>query len=59
MGQSFRTHDDIYNDWSSIVQIMAVHTKLTDFGGPGHWADPGIYIHIHTPFMDQKLRISC
>ncbi|KAI7879047.1 glycoside hydrolase [Lichtheimia hyalospora FSU 10163] len=40
IGQSFRTHDDIYNDWSSIVEIMAVHSKVTEYGGPGHWADP-------------------
>ncbi|KAI9252374.1 glycoside hydrolase superfamily [Phascolomyces articulosus] len=40
MGHSFRTHDDIYNDWQSIVDILQVHSQVVHLGGPGHWADP-------------------
>lgn len=47
IGHSFRTHDDIYNDWRSIVEITAVHSKVTEYGGPGHWADPGMSWLIH------------
>ncbi|KAI8146691.1 glycoside hydrolase superfamily [Fennellomyces sp. T-0311] len=40
IGHSFRTHDDIYNGWQSIVEILQVHAKVVHLGGPGHWADP-------------------
>ena len=41
IGHSFRTHDDIYNGWQSIVDILQVHSQVAHLGGPGHWADPG------------------
>ncbi|ORY92102.1 glycoside hydrolase superfamily [Syncephalastrum racemosum] len=40
VGHSFRTHDDIYNGWKSIVEILDVHAKVVHLGGIGHWADP-------------------
>ncbi|KAI9323712.1 glycoside hydrolase superfamily [Dichotomocladium elegans] len=40
IGHSFRTHDDIYNDWKSVVEILSIHAKVVHLGGPGHWADP-------------------
>lgn len=40
-GHSFRTHDDIYNDWKSIVEILNVHATVVSKSGPGKWADPG------------------
>ncbi|KAI8344241.1 glycoside hydrolase superfamily [Chlamydoabsidia padenii] len=39
-GHSFRTHDDIYNDWKSIVEILNVHATIVPNSGPGKWADP-------------------
>ncbi|KAI9305199.1 glycoside hydrolase superfamily, partial [Cunninghamella echinulata] len=39
-GHSFRSHDDIYNDWKSIVEILNVHATILDQSGPGNWADP-------------------
>ncbi|KAI8332843.1 glycoside hydrolase superfamily [Chlamydoabsidia padenii] len=39
-GHSFRTHDDIYNDWKSVVEILNVHATVVSNGGPGKWADP-------------------
>ncbi|KAI8088982.1 alpha-galactosidase [Halteromyces radiatus] len=39
-GHSFRTHDDIYNDWKSIVEILNVHATVVNNSGPGQWADP-------------------
>ncbi|SAM08902.1 hypothetical protein [Absidia glauca] len=39
-GHSFRTHDDIYNDWKSIVEILNVHATVVPRSGPGKWADP-------------------
>ncbi|ORZ22622.1 rice alpha-galactosidase [Absidia repens] len=41
-GHSFRTHDDIYNDWKSIVEILNVHATVVSNSGPGNWADPDI-----------------
>lgn len=44
-GHSFRSHDDIYNDWKSVVEILNVHAKVLDRSRPGYWADPGnVYI---------------
>ncbi|KAG2225364.1 hypothetical protein INT45_005608 [Circinella minor] len=40
VGHSFRTHDDIYNGWQSVVDILQVHSQVAHLGGPGHWADP-------------------
>ncbi|CAO3596204.1 unnamed protein product [Absidia cylindrospora] len=39
-GHSFRTHDDIYNDWKSIVEILNVHATVVSRSGKGRWADP-------------------
>ncbi|CAO3594580.1 unnamed protein product [Absidia cylindrospora] len=41
-GHSFRTHDDIYNDWKSIVEILNVHATVVSNSGQGNWADPDI-----------------
>ncbi|KAG2188296.1 hypothetical protein INT44_001049 [Umbelopsis vinacea] len=42
IGHAFRTHDDIIASWESVLEILDVHAQVVQYGGPGHWADPGM-----------------
>jgi alpha-galactosidase len=41
VGHVFRTHDDIIASWDSVLEILDIHAQVVQYGGPGHWADPG------------------
>lgn len=40
VGNSWRTTDDISDNWSSMVSILDQNNKWADYAGPGGWNDP-------------------
>ncbi|RIA90982.1 Glycoside Hydrolase Family 27 protein [Glomus cerebriforme] len=40
VGNSWRTTGDIALGWSSIIDILQQHHKITQYAGPGGWNDP-------------------
>jgi alpha-galactosidase len=44
IANSWRTTDDIQDDWNDLLRCLDNTAGLSEFAGPGGWNDPGLCV---------------